>query len=1060
MRHASKIELGIIFLACMVAGLLLTSNHEEPTSRFFHHDAIAGSASSTGVLNNTTTQLNFTFTFSEYHEHDCQLAMPVGCDFDMRLYNPSNTLVASALARSSAGTNESMVYFNNGPSGTFKIQVLRYSGSGSFTVSVTEVQKIVIDSGNPHVQPFNANYNNTGLWKATYNRTPNPWGITNASFRSSPTSLRFTGAGIPIFDTPVAGGTIASPLFDLRGNYQYVLMLGYLLYPSIGLGSGSLEVQVNGTGGWNNLATLNPLATDWTRLQVNISSYKGSHVRFRLLLNGIGNAGYFYLDDFQINTIVPGTPAFSNPGLSPTIGNNYTTFHVQVNYTHPGNIFPGDIHVSVWDGFTPDVKTVPLGEVDLADWDLTNGKLYACDFQLFDVKDPYLYCASDQLVLPYALFLLPIRYLRPVTSEALSTASLPYMLDFEGGDVFYTINDPWYAAPAIESNSNGNYLAAGTSAGAIADNSLLARVGIATPWITVPQGLQTFIEFDLTFNVAIQNLVNAFKVNVTINGVSWITVAQYTSSTSGKQSVNITAYQGHVVGVRIFMESLVTLGIRSASFTLDNVSVAKRDLVAPVWVNPSLSAGQWLFGTVTIDMAVADVGFGVARVIVKVDSLVITEITSFTGNVARCSIETTRFTNGDHEIVFIIIDTSGNQNAYTFVVRIDNTPYWLYLAIIGAAIVFGLVAVKKRGVIAAGVQRKARKEEIPPASVANKILEITGVFRRISAADLAKKLGVANITPGTVLAYLRYMVAQGMLKGDLDGDVFTRVMSGKMKAILAGKEAAIIEYLRSRRHAPVARMIQDLHLEGLRTEALEDFIMGLVVARKISCYFEDGAIFCEDEEVTKVPEVTTVEDHVPAQVPSPGMESTARMAMEPRRGMPVESSTPPGRTSQLEGATIATEPEPAAAMPAKAPWTLADKKDDIIRLVSSKEHVSFEEIKKEFALTESSEDIEDFLFHLIKNGEINGLIEDDGFSRRDDADARKEQPVQLPATLASKKDDIISMLASKEHVSFQEIKQAFILEESIDEIEDFLFDLIKNKAIKGIIEEDGFSSRD
>ena len=62
---------------------------------------------------------------------------------------------------------------------------------------------------------------------------------------------------------------------------------------------------------------------------------------------------------------------------------------------------------------------------------------------------------------------------------------------------------------------------------------------------------------------------------------------------------------------------------------------------------------------------------------------------------------------------------------------------------------------------------------------------------------------------------------------------------------------------------------------------------------------------------------------------------------------------------------------------------MQDKKDDIIRLLSSREHVKFDEIKKEFALHESTEEIEDYLFDLIKGRTIKGIIEDDGFSSRE-----------------------------------------------------------------------------
>ncbi|MEX2755700.1 MAG: Ig-like domain-containing protein [Candidatus Sigynarchaeota archaeon] len=904
------------------------------------------------ALNGTVTQLNFSVSLSAYYQHSCKLAMPVGCDFDMRLYNPSNTLVASAMTRSTAGSNESFVYFNNGPIGTFKIQISRYSGDGNFNLSVIEIQKYVIDNLTPYTQAFEANYNSTGSWASTANR--NPWSLTDADFISSPTSMRLVGAGIPIFDLPLGSGTLDSPLFDLRGSYSYYFSFGYRFLN----GAGYLQIRVNCTGPWDNLVALNALATTWTRVVLNLTNYKGSHVQLRFSLTGVLSGGYFFLDNFELHTI--GTASFSNPVMTPLMGTIYETFHFQVTYRETHNIFPSEIYVSIWNGAVPNVKRVDLVDVDPMDWDVSNGKLYKCDLQLFDISNPVLICVSDRI----PLYLVSA----PNMNVPIESGSFPYMLDFEGPGTYYFINDPVYDPPTIETNAYGHYFNVGTIAGDPTDNSGSARVGLVTPWVHITSGLQAFLECDVTFNEAIQLPINAFRINITSNGVVWNTVAAYESGFAGKISINLTTYNGKDVSLRFFMESSVIGGFRTASCTLDNITVVEKDFIRPTMTTLSISNGQWLFGVVNVEMTVNDVGFGVDRVIVRVDGQDLVTIKTFTGNKAQFSFDTTRLGLGDHEITFVVVDKSGNQNSYTIVVHVDNTPYWLYAAIAAAAIIFGIYGYRRLKKAKPAIQRLMRGEAIPPMDVAKKILEVTSIFRNITAMDLARKMDMKGLTAEKVLAYLRYMIGEGMIKGSLDGDVFRRTMAGKMKVMLADKEAAIIDYMRGRKQTTVADMIKDLHIEGVSKDALEDYIMGLVVSGKLNCFFEGDTIYSEDEAVAKVKEPIPE----PAPVPEPASRATKKKAIPEDKESERQEVSMPSTVVQTQ-----------EAEPAKAPLTIADKKGDVMRLLSSKDRVTFQEIKKELALRETAEEIEDYLFDLIKNREIKGIIEDDGFSRRE-----------------------------------------------------------------------------
>jgi hypothetical protein len=1045
------------------------------------------------VLNSTIGYRNYSVSLSGQRQHEFQLAMPAGCNFDLYLYNPSHVIVASATTPSTSGSNESFVYYNSGFGATFTVQVDWVSGNGAFNLSIEEIPNLVapvlssfgVDKNNTiiftpytfftnysdadgyapvqinvvinnvaypltrnvtaggsyltgvqyyriftkleagsnlvkfnttdgswvtqtstftvlvnkpssilvttasaYVQPFDASYNADGRWT----NSSSAWEIITTDYRSPSSCMH-------IEDAPLVGvsGNLNSPLFDLTSSpHAFQVILGYNL-----VGYGYLAAQVNMSGTWVTLFTFDNIAGVWTRLQLNVSQYRDSFVQFRIHFTGIGlpfTRNYLSIDDFQVRTLALGTASFSNPLLTPfPYGTEYDIFRVYISYKETNNVFPTELYLSVMDGLTDlNPKEVNFLEQGPNDWDISNGKTYYCDFQLFDNSDPYLICWSDRIFYSlYVPFIGP--FFKPDTSETLDQVAIPYSIDFETDTGYYLIDDPVLGQWSRQSNGNSMVFTTGASTGNINDN-IGTQVGVVTPWLNLTSNVQIFLDLDVEMTTILPG--NAFFINITTDaGTSWTTIYSTTAALSGHLSINLTEYKGNVCGIRLLLDTVAIAGIFQATLTLDNITIFEVDLTRPTMIDPSISNGQWLFGVVNVDMTVKDVGFGVDHVIVRVDGIYLVNITTFDLTKASFSLDTMRYGNGDHEVVIIVVDESGNQNTYTIVVHIDNTPYWLYAVIAGAVAVLAIITVRRRKGIKTAVQRKVRKEAIPPTDVAKKILEVTNIFRRISAADLAKKLAIKGVTSDAALSYLRYMIAEGMIKGDLDGDVFVRMMSGKMKAVLATKETAILEYLRGRKQASMSEMIKDLHMEMVRKEALEDFIMGLVVAGKLACYFEEDTIYSEDEAAAKVKEL------LPEPEPEPAPRSTSHVAKKKEAPKEVETEEPetpadaekpvkkavkevkiakedrkPARTPPTEAPAKVEEPKEEA--PAKAPWTMADKKDDIIRLLSSRESVKFDEIKKEFALHESTEEIEEYLFDLIKSRAIKGVIEDDSFSSR------------------------------------------------------------------------------
>ncbi|MBN2151246.1 MAG: hypothetical protein JW839_07375 [Candidatus Lokiarchaeota archaeon] len=855
------------------------------------------------------------------------------------------------------------------------------ASTSSFNVKVNKPYSFAVNGTSSYLSQFGAGYNTTWLWSSTSNR--DPWQIVTNQYLSPNSSIRIQGDTYP----QKTIGTLTSPLFDLTtaGTSMLQLVFGYrYLWTPVSLDPAELddiatvEVQVNMSGIWDDVDTCYPVFPEaWQRAQVNITSYKRSYVQFRFRFTGVITQ-HLYIDDFAVKVFSTGTASFYGPMiLSPTnVGDAYTVFTAKIRYRETAGNLPEDVILYVCEGLTYPlyVRSYDFLPTNPNDWNVTDadGKEYYCQFQLYDVTHPRLYAWATGISR-----LTPLVYsLNTPTIESLETAAFPYILDFEAGSpMYYVIDDPSYGSPIVATGGGNAYFTTGQTTGNFSDTSDAQLIGLATPYLALSESpVNLFLEFNSTIVG-----LGIFRVNITSNyGATWTTISELDAGSGDFQSIDISAYKGETVSVRFVVETAIMVSFPIGRWDLDNIRIHEVDLTPPTMSNPSISENQWLFGVVNVDMTVDDVGFGVDHVTVHVDGAHLATISSFPGKKAQFSLDTTRFANGDHEVTIVVVDRSGNQNSYAIVVHVDNTPYWLYATIAAAAVVFGIYGYRKFKAARPAIQRKLRGEAIPPAGVAKKILEVTSVFRRTSARDLSRKLEIKGLTPEATLAYLRYMLNEGMIKGDLDGDVFTRVIAGKMKAIVAEKEGAIVGYLRGRKQASVPEMIKDLQLEAVRKEAIEDFIMGLVVSRKINCYFEGDTIFIEDEAAAKVTEALPEPEPTPAPKPAPRAARMKAPAEETGEG-----------TEATAAAVVPAKKGPPAALqargaaPAKAPWTVADKKGDIVRLLSSKEHVTFEDIRKEFGLRETTEEIEDYLFGLIKSREIKGIIEDDGFSRRD-----------------------------------------------------------------------------
>nr|MDO8111350.1 hypothetical protein [Candidatus Sigynarchaeota archaeon] len=1062
------------------------------------------------TLNSTINRVNQTVSLAGHTKYDFQLAVPAGCNFDLYLYNPTNTIVASSNTGTTGPMNESFSYQNMQLGGSFIAQVRWVSGNGKYNLSITAIPNSAAPKlYNAGVSPnggiifttynFSTWYNDSDgyapeqinlvldsisyplTWNAatgsnytrgvlyfktfpklearnhpfyftTYDGLPNqtspmyvnvvkpasilvttgppypqlfsgydaqwsnttngnPWEIVATDYRSMPASIYITENSVVQTTT----GDLYSPLFDFTSatpvGFQFEFGYRLLALPT----SCYVELQVNMSGTWvgrTNFAAINDV---WTRLQLNVTQYKGSFIQARIHFYGLFGS-HLYVDDFMARGLQFNIPSILNPSIAPSTGNDYTVFRVEVSYQEDNNVFPQNIYLSIWNHSTPDFKVVDFTETNPLDWDVakSGGKRYYCEFQLFDVIEPHLVAVATGTILLLENF--PYYLPAPEHNLPLNQTAVPHDINFESPGGYYTIDDPLYGGvTVVENGTNGNrYFTTGTTAGAA---GVTRHIGMVTPRVHIMSNVQVFLRYDTVITSG--GLGSLFSVDITTNdGKTWTSLAEYTASFTGRAVFNLTWYKNLNVTVRFLLDTPTLLGIPISTWILDNISFYEVDLTPPVINDVNINNGQWLFGSIPLNINVSDVGFGVDHVEVQMDGVVIGTISTITGNRAEIMLNTTDYTNADHIITIIVVDRSGNQVSGLIQVRIDNTPYWLYLVLIGAGIVivgFFLYKVKKampkiRKVPGTLKKKVVLKEAEPPKDIAKKILEITAVFRRISLTDLARKLDMPNITSKKVSSYLRYMLDEGMIKGVLDENVFFRVIPEKLKATLKEKEADIIKYINDRPKASMTELVKDLHLETVRQEAIEDFVMNLVVEGKLICYFEGDMIIKEEGAASKVrampePEaIPTQEKPQPKAVEGEAGKSPKKKTESAYKEMPAVAEPAPElkakrseRAPEKELAPKEEKPEeikpvsieqltgekeagPVKALAKKA--SIEDKKADLIALVTSRDHISFDEIKKELDLEETNEEIEDFLFDLIKNRDIKGMIEEDRFLRK------------------------------------------------------------------------------
>ncbi len=81
---------------------------------------------------NKGQSINYTWNVNNNEYHHISMTPPIGCDFDISLYNPDGTKKASSIYSSD---RTDVITYTINKSGTWKLKVYSYSGNGTFALS-------------------------------------------------------------------------------------------------------------------------------------------------------------------------------------------------------------------------------------------------------------------------------------------------------------------------------------------------------------------------------------------------------------------------------------------------------------------------------------------------------------------------------------------------------------------------------------------------------------------------------------------------------------------------------------------------------------------------------------------------------------------------------------------------------------------------------------------------------------------------------------------------------------------------------------------------------------
>ncbi|MHA1715068.1 MAG: hypothetical protein ACTSXP_05465, partial [Promethearchaeota archaeon] len=925
---------------------------------------------------------------------------------------------------------------------------------------------ILIDTANTFIEPFNNDYANGNGWT----NDSASWQIMTDDYISQPSALRITSNTFP-----VEVATIDTPLFNLTSSVWQGCMLSFWYkldaYPfgTEAPSLANLTIFINeNNNGWTNLNVTTNGSNTWFFKQVDLSSYMGSIIKLRFLFFGPLTTNLL-LDDVKIYFYYPGIPSLDFVSIDPENGTEYSVFTLVMKYSNTENIYPEKITLKIYEGgfsITP-IQEIEFSELYPLDNDVTDGKLYFCNFQVYGIVDPRFYCYlndypfSSANVTEYVSIQHESQYPQEVKP-------LPFEINFDNATDYVIVEDAYYGAAGVVENSTNKYYFTGNFTGNLNLVPEIWSVSLITPIIN----LSSDVDVHLSFDHQISYLVGLLSVDISIDGndENWTTLISWTNSTNGieNQVINLNDYKNNTVRVRFYLETTVFYGGIPTFWIIDNISFYEIDTVNPEISFVNIEPGQTIYHSYRLELHVDDVGFGVSRVIIRMDSTTIQVLSGVIDDSISVQIDSTEFSNGNHLLVIVVIDKAGNLASKVISVNVDNTPY---TTIIVASVVIIAVTIA----ILSYLSYKMRKEKVtirelpsyllgsllrrgtkPKEDFIKKVLDITKIYRKISLKKLVSELEIPNLTTTKARSYINYMLSQGLIDGKFEGKHFNRIVSkkkeqkksilkAKMQAVaramtqptlddLLNRDEEIIRVLKIKKEWKFSELLQALDLDDSSRDILEDFLIEIVKQQKISCMIDGDKVIVERTATSRA-------------------EKKVNGEIVPAAHLVTEEEKESGRGHDLE-----------------------KYKGRLINYLSASKAVLITKIPKTLDLdieADAIENLEDFIMSLVLADELEGYIDNHQYIQRVPDEMKGEFIIELyfgsPALLKEKtfgkkisecKSIVINALKVFKKIDHADLKKELGFIDDTEQIKDFLTKLVEDGEINGDVTEDSFILED
>ena len=607
-------------------------------------------------------------------------------------------------------------------------------GLGNWTITGT---------GWNSIYQINSNDNRSRIYENSWNS------IYFGTYHNSPTN--YTYQPIKLAEDPYPNGTLYSPLFDLTNLNENTTQPFSKFGIRTSINSGDyifLQINLNWTG-WNTLRIYSNEERDWFLEEINLTEYIGYFVQFRfetVLDDDFDALNYkgFILDYFAIENYTNNNPPLLNFNLtnniSTTEGSMYQKFIFSCEYFDLDNNYPEYIYIEIEnDNYT--MLNV------FGDWSANSSDSY--DNGILFIKSLILGDYSNH---SFRFHFSDGKYINKTTwynqnntlFELINLNPLQFNLNYSNKLIGYEFSNTAledyfiFGTPTPKENTawlrgdnTWHYISRlqqNFIYGGIGQSFGSDMQGYGIDWdaqlLTYPLQLGTeydiYLEFD--YEISLQNefflpedQIDRCIVSISDDfGSTWHVLKEYTYDSEelyGSEKFDISEYSGEVIMIKFTLytnDNIVGLGW---GWLLSNIFIGydkSTDFIAPKIqiINPEND--DVIGSTVSIKANITDnVELDTSRIYIYLKDKSVDRqklIFNSTTGILEFKWDTTKYRDGDYEIMIVAFDKEGNRAEQSIIVEVDNGfidwrrwgPYiFLIIGVIIVGITLYIISEKK-----------------------------------------------------------------------------------------------------------------------------------------------------------------------------------------------------------------------------------------------------------------------------------------------------------------------------------------------------------------------------